>query len=525
MLKKINAVFVNAYLLIMFCIYPFYIQDGYLDIGEAKNRFFIRVSIAAFALFLIGGFFSLISFMRERGEGKRPYLIDWDRVSGTDLMVMLYATSVFWSYVVTEYRQEALWGTDGWYMGCVPLILLCGLYFAVSRVSGLRNGGRLILYGNMAASGIVFLIGICNRFSFYPIRFEITQPDFISTLGNINWYCGYLSVVAPAGICLFLFGQKEKAGAIWKKGLCGLYTVISFMAGFCQGSSSVFLWFGALFLILFWIALDKGEGFSDLLFLIFLWGISAQLVRLMRFMLPGRYNYDLDNLCGYFTDSSLTIWISLGAAIIYTAVRKCRGKAEGKHVSGRGKLWIPVPVLASAALWLILSVINTGWGIPGLQDKSLFLLRAEWGNGRGAAFYAGVRIWKEMPLIHKLLGAGPDCFSRYAYSIPEVAAVLRENFGADRLSNAHNELLTGLVNTGIAGVCFYTGIFVFFIRSCAKAGKENPEIYLFGVCAFCYLVHNMVSFAQVLNLPFVFLLMGMGEAAMRKIQKGRLTSP
>ena len=62
---------------------------------------------------------------------------------------MLYATCVFWSYILTEYRQEALWGTEGWYIGCIPLILLCGLYFMISRM---WDGGRFVLHGCMAAS-------------------------------------------------------------------------------------------------------------------------------------------------------------------------------------------------------------------------------------------------------------------------------------------------------------------------------------------------------------------------------------
>ena len=37
-----------------------------------------------------------------------------------------------------------------------------------------------------------------------------------------------------------------------------------------------------------------------------------------------------------------------------------------------------------------------------------------------------------------------------------------------------------------------------------------------AVCVFCYLVHNMVSFAQVLNFPFVFLAIAMGEGMIRR---------
>ena len=40
-------------------------------------------------------------------------------------------------------------------------------------------------------------------------------------------------------------------------------------------------------------------------------------------------------------------------------------------------------------------------------------------------------------------------------------------------------------------------------------------MYPLAACIFCYLAHNLVSFSHVLNLPFVFLIMGMGEAIIR----------
>lgn len=499
MLKKAANLFTTAYLLIIFCIYPFYMQDGYRDIGEAKYRFFLYVSMAALGIMGICGILYLVREFQRKGSERRAYLIDWDRVSLTDLFVMMYATTVFLSYVLTDYRKEALWGTEGWYIGFIPLILLCILYFFISRM---WDGDMRLLYALAAASAGVFLLGICNRFSFYPIPIEEAPSEFISTLGNINWYCGYLSVAAPAGIgMLFLKNQKRW---IW-----AIYAAITFMAAFSQGGDSIFLWFAALLFLLLWISLEKREQLKNWLLIVMVWGVSAQLIRLMRYLLPGKYNYDVDNLCGYFTGSSLTLWISAAAAFLYIVISIKQQDLLKKKISDIRKALFAAGFLLIGG-WLILSVINTKWGIPVLKGRSFFVLNADWGNGRGAAFWAGISIFRELPLLHKLFGAGPDCFSVSAYSMPELTGMLRENFGSNRLTNAHNELLTGLVNTGILGVSFYIGIFGSFIADCMRKGKENPELYVFALCAGCYLLHNTISFAQVLNLPFVFLIIGMG---------------
>ncbi|MCM1136351.1 MAG: hypothetical protein NC400_12355, partial [Clostridium sp.] len=87
---------------------------------------------------------------------------------------------------------------------------------------------------------------------------------------------------------------------------------------------------------------------------------------------------------------------------------------------------------------------------------------------------------------------------------------LRSSFGNDRLTNAHNELLTGMINTGAAGILLYLGIFVSFVARHMKKGTGFAG-RIAVVSILCYLVHNLVSFAQVLNLPFVFLILAMGE--------------
>ncbi|MGN0377091.1 MAG: O-antigen ligase family protein [Suilimivivens sp.] len=517
MLKRTADLFTTAYLVIIFIVYPFYMQDGYLDIGEAKNRFFLYVSLAAFVVFAVLAVIWICTGLWEIKQGRRAYLVNWDRISSTDLFVLLYATTVFLSYVLTDYREEALWGTEGWYIGCVLLLLLCGLYFFISRMWG---GNEKIFYVLIGASAVVFLLGICNRFSYFPIKLEITQPDFISTLGNINWFCGYLSIAAPVGISMFVFAEGR-----WKKAFLGIYTVIVFMASFSQGSNSIFLWFAALFYILLWIGLENRQWLKNWMLLVILWGASAQLVRLMRYFLPGKYNYDVDNLCGYFTDSSMSLRIVLVIGVIFLIIKNRQEKEPGqeKKIRNRTRAFLLILPLILAVGWLVISVIYTGYGISIGEQKTafreIFYLDAGWGNGRGVTFYAGIQAFLEMSLIHKLFGIGPDCFSKYVYSLPGTAMALFGSFGNSRLTNAHNELLTTLVNTGLFGVVFYLGIFISFVRGCMKKKGRNSCVFVPAVCVFCYLIHNMVSFAQVLNLPYAFLLMGMGMAVKRKEEK------
>lgn len=510
MIKKINQIYLSAYLLLLFCIYPFYMPTGYVDIGESKYRFFIYTSLAALGILVFLTALEGIKEIIHRIKEREAYLIQWDKmkISVTDLFVVLFALEALFSYCISDFPKEALWGTEGWRMGLVLFLCLCGLYFIISRQ---WKASSYIWYAAMAASGVVFMLGILDRFSLYLIPLDIRDPAFISTLGNINWFCGYLTVLTPVGACTYLSAKTPG-----KKWISGSYLFVAFMAGFCQGSSSVFLFFGALLLILLWISISKKEWISRWFFMTAIWGASAVAVRILNMLLPKGYNYDTNNFCLRAVNSNWFVGILL-AGFLFGLLLK--GKAIKFTENKRKQKWIRILLagipIAGFFLWVLLSFVNTRWGIPGLVESKLFLIDENWGNGRGATWKAGIYLFGGLGGLRKLFGAGPDCFCAYAYSQPQMAGMLRDSFGDSRLTNAHSELLTTLVDLGIAGCVFYFGFFLSgMIRSLKKAEKKN-YLLIPAVSIFCYLVHNMVSFAQILNLPYVFLIAAMGENMLR----------
>lgn len=501
MIKKAGNLVTTAYLLLIFGVYPFYMHQGYVDIAEAKYHFFIYSSLAAVVILVVTGVVYGGQTLYCRMKQREPYLINWDSLSPTDMFVILYATEIFISYVFSYDKKEAFWGTEGWYMGLVLILTLCVLYFCISRF---WNGSKVVWHAAVLASGVVFLLGILDRFSIYLVPLKIRDPVFISTLGNINWFCGYLSTIAPIGISMFLFGTEKR----W---MYGVYALIVFLAGFCQGGSSVFLFWVALFYILLWIAVKKKVWIENYFLLLSLWGFSAQVIGILWIIIPEGYNYDIESLCARASKAPFTLLVGIGSLGIYMLSRTRKiGEINEKAQNIIHKM-MGIVLAAGILLYLALVGLNNHLGISSFGQSELFSFSEAWGNGRGAAIAGSIEAYRQMPLLHKFLGAGPDCFSAYVYSLEEVAVMLRENFGGNRLTNAHNELLTDLINTGIVGTCLFVGIFVSFARSCMKKGKKNPAFYLFVVSITCYFVHNTISFAQVLNFPFLFLLLGMGE--------------
>ena len=128
-----------------------------------------------------------------------------------------------------------------------------------------------------------------------------------------------------------------------------------------------------------------------------------------------------------------------------------------------------------------------------------------------------------MDTLHKLVGIGPDCFADYIYDVPELAERMVDRFYDLRLTNAHNEWLTMLVNTGALGFFCYVGIFATAFTRYLRRADEQPLLYVCAVVLLAYTVHNMVSFQQILHTPYVFVVLGIGEGVARgwKREKSR----
>ena len=123
----------------------------------------------------------------------------------------------------------------------------------------------------------------------------------------------------------------------------------------------------------------------------------------------------------------------------------------------------------------------------------------------------------EQDFWHKLIGVGPDAMSSYLYidGSSEVKMLVQEVFGSLMLTNAHNEWMTVLVDTGILGIMAFGGLMVTGIRSFLKEAGLEKVVCACGFCLLAYTANNIFSFQQSMNVATVFAIFGMGGAFLR----------
>ena len=493
----------RLYLLAMTVVLPLYMKSGYNGLGEAKAILYKNMSL----LVLIGLVFSM-----ALSEEKRLQIGKW---SVTDSFVVLLGAVSLFSMVLSIDVGTAFRGIDGWRMGFLTQVIMIIYYFLYSRIRIFRDNG--LFFFSLGAIP-VFVMTLLTRFSLVSFGSEY-ENSFISTIGNINWYSGYLSVFLTVAALQFLIEENKKL--LW---LTGISVYLGFAGAAVQGSAGGLLVVCLIFLIALCVGFTDKKRLERAALLILLFGASCQTIRFLRVLGGGvgyynQYYYYNETASGNFlTVGNTTLYVILAGAGIFLLVHfGIRKETIMSRLGSFGRV-LPFLMLGAAGILAALMIVNTvmkGSLLP--ADRiSLLFFDENWGSGRGTAWIAALKTFTAQSPIRQLIGVGQDCFSYACYEIGEVAELLEEHFGSSVLRNAHNDLLTILVNQGILGATAYVGIFGSALWRFVRGGKRNPYLYVISGALLVYVLHNVISFQQVTNTPFAFLLLAMGEELRRE---------
>lgn len=517
---------ISIYLCVTLVVLPLY-NRGYAQIGTDKENFFIKTLTYAgkglLPLFLLWLIFRLVTAAQKKELPELRAIPGslWKSLGITDKFAALYGISVVLSYVFTRYREEALWGTASWRMGMWMQLGAIIVYFMVSRMWQRKDWIVALI---LPVSAIVFFLGYMNKFQLCLVDKEIINSSFISTVGNINWYCGYLVTVLFGGVYL-LWRMEEHF--TWKKWVLMVYVAIGFASLATQGSSSGIVTFAVVMFVLFGMSVADSVKMECFWQIMTLFSGSCLVTYALRVCNVFSKELIQEGITDVLTFSAVSIIMTIvSATMLWVVHRMGRAQRYSEKVWRRIYRGIAIAVPAIIVLGLLLILINTvlGGALTGnVTDPELInwlTFNSDWGSARGATWAAGARCFWEADFLHKIFGVGPDCM--YSFLANEGSADLQnmvnERFYGNRLTNAHNEWLTILVNTGVLGLVSYAGMMISVIRNFLHAGKKSTLVGACGFCVLAYTVNNMFSFQQVMNISTVFVILGIGGNVWRSVQ-------
>lgn len=507
------------YMIAMLVILPFYNQDGFKHIGTDKSVFFRtwgnRLMAAALCLAAVFCIVKRINLAVQKEKISVRKLAK--RFLVTDYFAAGFGIAVVLSHFCSMYRSEAKWGAAGWFMGTLPQLILVGSYFLVSAG---WEPNRILPFLTLPVSAVVFLLGIVNKFGVYPIDMKVKNPGFISTIGNINWFCGYLVVVLFFAIGYFIFEDEMKK---WLRILFAVHITLGFAALETQGSDSGILALGIMLVVLFCFSSRDSERlfrFATAVFLLASCGLIIWIIRkkeIWKVLLS-----TADRGTELLTNSIFAFIFFAGAlALLIVSVILKRKEIPVKilHSLSRILAGLMILILAGYVIFLWQNTVKQGaiGEKLGLRDQSAFVMKPEWGSNRGATWGAGAMVFAEQNLVHKLVGVGPDCMSAYIYSdgSEKLVDLVTTTFGTAKLTNAHNEWLTILVDEGILGLITFAGMIGTAVVLYLRRGSKNAMACACGLAVLAYTVNNIFSFQQSMCTPTMFIFLGIGAAWLR----------
>lgn len=489
---------ISVYLILLFGVLPLYMPEGFTMIGEMKYRFFRNITL--FFICIVTIMLVLNCFSDNKVHFRK-------RLSLTDYFALIFAGCSIVSFILSDDKYMAFFGCPGWNMGLLSQLLFIWIYFAVSRI---YEDSKLVEYSYVGSVILVMLLGILNKYRIDPLGTfdgldEWNTIHLLSTIGNPNWYCGYVSV--GGAVCI-----AYAYGATGIKKLLGYIGVFLFyLTIMTQGSEGGYLIISAFVAVMFYESFARLKNINSAINVFSILPASAMIGKIISKYRWIRVAEDGSLKGVLYFDGWMLVFIVLiiGSLVLYFTNRKeHKNEAIIGNILQKGMV---ICIVLTLTLLVICQFSDSIWSLLG--ERKIMRITDEWGNYRGMLWRASWGCYLNGGLKQLIIGVGPDCFSRALYDWEPAKDILLSQSGQWKdafYANAHNEFLNMLICEGLFGAIAYIGI---FIASFIRAIKKESTMMVCGVLAIAgYVLYGTVSFQQVTSTPLIFALLGLMEA-------------
>lgn len=516
-------------LILCFVGLPLYLKNGYQSIASGKYLFLMNtgkyIVLAAIIYFAVSILFHFL-------EKEKP--AEFNAFSTTELCLLAFLLLAFISHCFSDHKsggehylndwffEGSFYGTKGWFMGLASWILFAVFYFVTARTLIFKKNAFLPA---LIAVFLICIWGILNRYCIAPIdlNYDYSEGNNLASLGNINWFAGYTSVICPLGWGLYIGAKETTTKERIIKGLLVLFSFISFYMTLINHSDSGIVALAVVMAVLLGFSLTEYSRLKAFFELFIYMLLAASVVGLADYFPNVTRTGKGGILDGLYGIGALVLM--LFALVTYFLLLRYR-ETFPKQILDKVKKAYFILLPLALLIYIIVLAINTakdGALITYSGDSSPFFFNGEWGSRRGYTWTYGLKLFGEMDFVHKLIGSGPDTLYMELCRHKALFDEIDEIFYGARLTNAHNEFITLLVNNGIFGLAAFICILISAVKKSFEYAKENVWFVSFALAVIGYSANNFFSFEQVTNTPLLFLILGIEAAAVKDIAKSGAT--
>ena len=240
----------------MFTFLPLYYTDNYYNILHDKRNAAVGIGIALLAVLLTGNVLGWIPGLLS-GQKVKAGRIDSESIQShpmevrsasvflLDALILGFAAVSLLSSAWSADPEASFTGADAWDVGSGMILLMTLIYFVISRNPFEGNDVWFyILVGSFAVVGI----GVIDRLGYdvlimhdeIPLQYNI----FVSTIGNVNFWAAYLSMLVPLFAAAPIFLKHRFARVI-----TDCFLLVAYFACFITLTNTSFLGIGGGMLV------------------------------------------------------------------------------------------------------------------------------------------------------------------------------------------------------------------------------------------------------------------------------------
>lgn len=486
-LRKIREEIVKTYIALIFTFLPLYYSDNYYNILHDKRDVYIWLSISFVAVIALLG---IIQIIRTCGEMIRDEI---KSICLLDLVMLLFAITAVVSTYVSVDRVASFTGENAWDVGSGVILLSTAAYFAVSRLFSKRADIWFYIY---IGSFAVLMIGVIDRLGYdflvmhdeIPLQYEI----FISTIGNVNFWSGYLAMLVPvfAIAPLFMKSRLTRCGSY-------LFVLAAYFSCFITLANTTYIGIGCGMVYVVYDAWKDKSRIKNLAVNMVLFMIAGMAASIFwkRQMTPRAIDTDTISLLLLEYKLYYIVGIFGMLLLLYALLAKGEHKKAYRTVT---------------AVWLSFLIAALG----GLVIYMILHYSMELFNYRGSIWYFSWNGFLDGSIKDKFIGVGPGLLDHVTQAqIAKADFYVVWNY---IYNTAHNDLLEYLVTTGIVGMVFRLAMYIIPFTMVGKREEYRNEKAAIMAGLAGYMGQGLLTGPYVLTYVMYVILLGMFSAYDRK---------
>ena len=446
-LTVIKRVLVAYLAVVTYVIVPLYMKRGYFGLIEAKAWIYRCFAVpAAVAAILILAAHLYLPDEKGGSPGKKPAV-------SSVLLLLIGAWSLISSGLSYDFRLSFM-GNYGWSVGSLMTCLLIIGTIYIARNLVYENNIILLM---MAVNAFVIMLAVVQSAGLDPfglLKDLINKEyyNYLSTIGNLNSFCGYLCLILP----LFWGGFmscRERTSKI----LYGAISATGFLGIILTNSDSIYAGIGICLIFMVPFVLGSEQHVKRAGILMSMFGCCLLIVRFVPvFADKARV---LNGISKVMVKPPVAVILCLIGILAF-----CRG---WRLIGGR---WNKTALIVlETALFL---------AIIGFVLHSVMHFDDSWGSGRGAIWRTEWESFSQFSFRNKMVGVGPEMLFI-------VFAKFKVDTGRNVLS-AHCEPMQVLLTQGITGLCLYISFWGYMLRLFFKnrLWRKSAAVFFFPLAAY-----------------------------------------